>query len=78
MTYVEQSSADEPRTTPIRRSCPGDGRVLPGRGYAGGARHYLAAWRWWPPHGLPERLVPYARTAIAGIGEGRAHSQMGW
>ncbi|WP_447034661.1 NUDIX hydrolase [Streptomyces sp. DSM 118878] len=36
------------------------------------------AWRWWPPHELPEQLVPYARTAITGIAEGRAYSQMGW
>ncbi|WP_037627696.1 NUDIX hydrolase [Streptomyces aureus] len=35
-------------------------------------------WRWWPQHELPDRLVPYTRTAIAGIAEGRAYSQMGW
>lgn len=35
-------------------------------------------WRWWAPHELPDRLVPYARTAIAGIAEGRVYSQMGW
>ncbi|MFD1829832.1 NUDIX domain-containing protein [Streptomyces desertarenae] len=35
-------------------------------------------WRWWPPHELPERLVPYTRAALAGIAEGRVYSQMGW
>ncbi|WP_435057721.1 NUDIX hydrolase [Streptomyces sp. bgisy060] len=36
------------------------------------------AWKWWPPHELPDRLVPYTRTAIAAIAEGRVYSQMGW
>ncbi|MFF8618202.1 NUDIX domain-containing protein [Streptomyces sp. NPDC015350] len=36
------------------------------------------AWRWWAPHELPERLVPCARTAITGIAEGRAYSELGW
>ncbi|MEU3862215.1 NUDIX domain-containing protein [Streptomyces sp. NPDC028722] len=35
-------------------------------------------WRWWPPHELPERLVSYTRTALAGIAEGRVYSQLGW
>ncbi|MFD8010192.1 NUDIX domain-containing protein [Streptomyces sp. NPDC058955] len=35
-------------------------------------------WRWWPPHELPDRLVPYTRTALTGIAAGRAYSQMGW
>ncbi|GGS29592.1 hypothetical protein Snoj_26040 [Streptomyces nojiriensis] len=35
-------------------------------------------WRWWPPHELPDRLVPYARTAITAITEGRPYSQLGW
>ncbi|MCZ0983085.1 NUDIX domain-containing protein [Streptomyces diastatochromogenes] len=35
-------------------------------------------WRWWPQDELPDRLVPYTRTAIAGIAAGRAYSQMGW
>ncbi|MFD0230242.1 NUDIX hydrolase [Streptomyces decoyicus] len=35
-------------------------------------------WQWWPPHELPEHLVPYARTAIAGIAEGRMYAEMGW
>ncbi|MFF9914725.1 NUDIX domain-containing protein [Streptomyces sp. NPDC013457] len=35
-------------------------------------------WRWWPPHELPDQLVPFTRTAIAGIAEGRAYSQLGW
>ncbi|KIF00456.1 NUDIX hydrolase [Streptomyces sp. RSD-27] len=35
-------------------------------------------WRWWTPHELPDRLVPYTRTAVAAIAEGRAYSQMGW
>lgn len=36
------------------------------------------AWRWWDPDGLPEPLVPYARTAIDGIRAGRGYSEMGW
>ncbi|MEU7647268.1 NUDIX domain-containing protein [Streptomyces huasconensis] len=36
------------------------------------------AWRWWPPHELPDQLVPYTRTAITSIAEGRAYSQLGW
>ncbi|MGW2485611.1 NUDIX domain-containing protein [Streptomyces sp. NPDC001606] len=36
------------------------------------------AWRWWPRHELPERLVSYTRTALAGIAEGRVYSQLGW
>ncbi|MFJ9623326.1 NUDIX domain-containing protein [Streptomyces sp. NPDC101181] len=35
-------------------------------------------WKWWPQHDLPERLVPYTRTAIAAISEGRHYSQLGW
>ncbi|MFF3412098.1 NUDIX domain-containing protein [Streptomyces sp. NPDC002742] len=35
-------------------------------------------WRWWGKHELPDRLVPYTRTAIAGITEGRTYSQLGW
>ncbi|MET9956551.1 NUDIX domain-containing protein [Streptomyces sp. NPDC006339] len=35
-------------------------------------------WRWWPPHALPERLVPYTRTALTAIAEGRTYSQWGW
>lgn len=35
-------------------------------------------WKWWPQHELPERLVPYTRTAIAAISEGRHYSQLGW
>ncbi|MFG2331718.1 NUDIX domain-containing protein [Streptomyces sp. NPDC048604] len=35
-------------------------------------------WRWWPPHELPDRLVPYTRTAITAIAEGRPYSQLGW
>jgi 8-oxo-dGTP pyrophosphatase MutT (NUDIX family) len=36
------------------------------------------AWKWWPRHELPDRLVPYTRTAIAAIAEGRRYSQLGW
>ncbi|CAL9651239.1 hypothetical protein SUDANB120_06632 (plasmid) [Streptomyces sp. enrichment culture] len=36
------------------------------------------AWKWWPPHELPERLVSYTRTAMVGIAEGRFYSQLGW
>ncbi|MFD5661506.1 NUDIX hydrolase [Streptomyces hirsutus] len=36
------------------------------------------SWQWWPLYELPQRIVPYARTAIAGISEGRAYSEMGW
>lgn len=36
------------------------------------------AWRWWEKHELPDQLVPYTRTAIAGITEGRTYSQLGW
>ncbi|MFE2072979.1 NUDIX hydrolase [Streptomyces misionensis] len=36
------------------------------------------AWKWWPSHELPERLVSYTRTALAGIAEGRFYSQLGW
>ncbi|GHG12287.1 NUDIX domain-containing protein [Streptomyces filamentosus] len=36
------------------------------------------AWKWWPPHELPDRLVSYTRTALAGIAEGRVYSQLGW
>ncbi|MEU2304032.1 NUDIX hydrolase [Streptomyces misionensis] len=36
------------------------------------------AWKWWPPHELPERLVSYTRTALVGIAEGRFYSQLGW
>ncbi|MFD7899005.1 NUDIX domain-containing protein [Streptomyces sp. NPDC059743] len=36
------------------------------------------AWQWWPQQDLPEQLVPYTRTAISGIAEGRTYSQMGW
>ncbi|MFH9742599.1 NUDIX domain-containing protein [Streptomyces roseolus] len=36
------------------------------------------AWKWWPRNELPDRLVPYTRTAIAAIAEGRPYSQMGW
>ncbi|GAA3710839.1 NUDIX domain-containing protein [Streptomyces sp. NEAU-PBA10] len=35
-------------------------------------------WKWWPQHALPERIVPYTRTAIAAISEGRHYSQLGW
>ncbi|MEU7354320.1 NUDIX domain-containing protein [Streptomyces albidoflavus] len=36
------------------------------------------AWKWWPRDELPDRLVPYTRTAIAAIAEGRPYSQLGW
>lgn len=36
------------------------------------------AWRWWHPDELPERLVPYTRSAIAGIRAGRLYTEMGW
>ncbi|MFD9052728.1 NUDIX hydrolase [Streptomyces zaomyceticus] len=36
------------------------------------------AWKWWPRHELPDRIVPYTRTAIAAIAEGRPYSQSGW
>ncbi|WP_234317259.1 NUDIX hydrolase [Streptomyces sp. NRRL WC-3744] len=36
------------------------------------------AWKWWPPHEPPDRLVSYTRTALAGIAEGRVYSQLGW
>ncbi|MFD7861359.1 NUDIX domain-containing protein [Streptomyces sp. NPDC059783] len=36
------------------------------------------AWKWWPQHALPEPIVPYTRTAIAAISEGRHYSQLGW
>ncbi|GGV50504.1 NUDIX domain-containing protein [Streptomyces spectabilis] len=35
-------------------------------------------WKWWPRHELPDRIVPYTRTAIAAIAEGRHYSQLGW
>ncbi|MGX5185021.1 NUDIX hydrolase [Streptomyces avermitilis] len=35
-------------------------------------------WQWWPRHELPDQIVPYTRTAIAAISEGRPYSQMGW
>lgn len=35
-------------------------------------------WQWWPRHELPDRIVPYTRTAIAAISEGCAYSQLGW
>lgn len=35
-------------------------------------------WKWWPPHELPDRLVSYTRTALAGIAEGRVYSELGW
>ncbi|MEW2630140.1 NUDIX domain-containing protein [Streptomyces sp. NPDC048389] len=35
-------------------------------------------WQWFPTHELPERLVPYTRTALAAIAEGRPYSQLGW
>ncbi|MFJ7342771.1 NUDIX domain-containing protein [Streptomyces sp. NPDC101110] len=36
------------------------------------------AWRWWPKRQLPDQLVPYTRTAILGIAEGRTYSELGW
>ncbi|MFE0087726.1 NUDIX domain-containing protein [Streptomyces sp. NPDC058991] len=36
------------------------------------------AWQWWPPHELPEAIVPYAQASIAGIAEGRAYTELGW
>lgn len=36
------------------------------------------AWRWWDPHALPDNVVPYTRTAIAGIRAGRLYTEMGW
>ncbi|MEU5958229.1 NUDIX domain-containing protein [Streptomyces sp. NPDC047525] len=36
------------------------------------------AWQWWDPKALPERLVPYARTAINGVAAGLLYSEMGW
>ncbi|MEU5811237.1 NUDIX domain-containing protein [Streptomyces sp. NPDC047718] len=36
------------------------------------------AWKWWPRHELPDRIVPYTRTAIVAIAEGRPYSQLGW
>lgn len=35
-------------------------------------------WKWWPRHELPDRIVPYTRTAITAITEGRPYSQLGW
>ncbi|MFJ8785844.1 NUDIX domain-containing protein [Streptomyces sp. NPDC102476] len=35
-------------------------------------------WQWWPRHELPDQIVPYTRTAIAAISEGRPYSQLGW
>ncbi|MER6719862.1 NUDIX domain-containing protein [Streptomyces halstedii] len=35
-------------------------------------------WKWWPRHELPDRIVPYTRTAIAAISEGHRYSQLGW
>ncbi|MFJ1864820.1 NUDIX domain-containing protein [Streptomyces sp. NPDC088097] len=35
-------------------------------------------WDWFDPERLPEPVVPYARTAIEGIGRGRAYSETGW
>ncbi|CAM5276650.1 NUDIX domain-containing protein (plasmid) [Streptomyces viridifaciens] len=35
-------------------------------------------WQWWPRHEMPDRIVPYTRTAIAAISEGRPYSQLGW
>ncbi|MDX3025657.1 NUDIX hydrolase [Streptomyces acidiscabies] len=36
------------------------------------------SWQWWPRHDLPHPTVPYTRTAIAAIAEGRHYSQLGW
>ncbi|MFJ5068289.1 NUDIX hydrolase [Kitasatospora sp. NPDC088556] len=36
------------------------------------------AWKWCDPDDLPERLVPYARAAIAGIRAGRTYTELGW
>ncbi|MFE1875608.1 NUDIX domain-containing protein [Streptomyces sp. NPDC059496] len=35
-------------------------------------------WKWWPRYELPDRIVPYTRTAITAITEGRPYSQLGW
>ncbi|MET9591939.1 NUDIX domain-containing protein [Streptomyces sp. NPDC006516] len=35
-------------------------------------------WQWWPRHELPDRIVPYTRTAIAAISAGCTYSQLGW
>ncbi|MEU3721384.1 NUDIX hydrolase [Streptomyces sp. NPDC031705] len=36
------------------------------------------SWDWWPVDALPERIVPYARTAIEGIRAGRRYTELGW
>ncbi|TXS44270.1 NUDIX domain-containing protein [Streptomyces sp. t39] len=40
--------------------------------------HKCLAWQWWPTRELPDRIVPYTRTAISAISEGRPYSQLGW
>ncbi|AVV46843.1 NUDIX domain-containing protein [Streptomyces sp. ID05-04B] len=35
-------------------------------------------WNWWPLDALPEPMVGYARTAVAGIRAGRPYSELGW
>ncbi|MFI0928661.1 NUDIX hydrolase [Streptomyces sp. NPDC021012] len=42
------------------------------------SRDKCLIWRWWPQDELPDRLVPYTRTAIADIAASRAYSHMGW
>ncbi|MEV0373331.1 NUDIX domain-containing protein [Streptomyces sp. NPDC050636] len=36
------------------------------------------AWHWWDPTHLPDQIVPYTRTAIDGIREGRLYTELGW
>ncbi|MGQ4360386.1 NUDIX hydrolase [Streptomyces sp. SAS_272] len=36
------------------------------------------SWDWWPLDALPEPMVAYARTAVAGIRAGRPYSELGW
>ncbi|MFI2367650.1 NUDIX domain-containing protein [Streptomyces sp. NPDC018833] len=36
------------------------------------------SWKWWDPHALPARIVPYTRAAIAGILAGRHYTELGW
>lgn len=35
-------------------------------------------WGFWDPDELPEPVVPYTRTAIAGIRAGRLYTETGW
>jgi hypothetical protein len=35
-------------------------------------------WGWWPPHELPEPIVPYTRHVIEQITAQKSYSEWGW